>query len=99
MRDQEEQAPEEARRAEKLKEEEAGLLAKEQARKKAYLARGEIIEKASKAKEAKHAQNLADEEAKGLTREKARKEAYLAREKTIAQTQEARKLKAKKQPQ
>ena len=98
MRDQEIQSSKEAKRVEKRKAEEVELLAKDQVRKKAYLAREQEIENGQKAEAAERGENHANEEIKELAREKARKEAYVAREKAIAQDQEARKLKAKKQP-
>jgi hypothetical protein len=68
-------------RKEKLKAEEAKLLAKEQARTKAYLAREQELEKGQKARELREAGKRASEDIKGFAREKARKETYLAQEK------------------
>ncbi len=83
---------------EKRKSEEAGRLDKEQVRKKAYLAREEAIEKASKASKTKRTEKRAAEEIGQSTKDQARKDASLAKEQAIADAQEARKLKAKKQP-
>ncbi len=96
MRDREIQSSKETKRAEKSKAEEVELLAKDQVRKKAYLAREQEIEKGQKAKAAKRGENHASEEIKELAREKARKEAYTVREKAIAEALETR-LKDKKQ--
>ncbi len=96
MKRQEENTAAETARIEKLKNEEAKLLAKEQARTQAYLAREQEIEKAQKIKDDQRARDRADEEARELEKEKARKEAYQAREKAIAENQEARRQKNKK---
>jgi len=77
---------------------EADWLAKEQVRKKAYLAREQAIEEAQKERGAKRSEKRANEEIDQLARDQARRETYLAREKAIAEAQEARRLKAKKQP-
>jgi tetrahydrodipicolinate N-succinyltransferase len=61
MKDWNEPTPKEARRAEELKEEEARLLDGEQTRKKAYLAREDKIEEASRDRDIKHAHELVDE--------------------------------------
>ena len=97
MRDQE-QSLNEANRAKKRTAEEAEQIAKDQVRKKAYLAREEAIEKASKASETKRMQKRAAEEIGQSTKDQARKDASLAKERAIADAQEARKHKAKKQP-
>ncbi|MBN1190614.1 MAG: hypothetical protein JXA46_12745 [Dehalococcoidales bacterium] len=93
MKNQEEKPDKEAMRVEKLKAEDARLLAKEQARTKVYLAREQEIERVQKLKENQRAEERAREEATELVKEKARREAYLAREKIIAREQETRKLK------
>jgi hypothetical protein len=97
MRDQE-QSLKEAKRAEKRTAEEYGQLAKDQARKKAYLLREEAIEKASKARKTKRTEKQAAEEIGQSAKDQARRNVYLAKEQAIAEAQEARKLKAKKQP-
>lgn len=97
MKNKEEPPSETVLHEKKMKEEAAGLQAREQARKQAYLAREAALAQTSRAKEIKHSQDLADEAAKGPAKEKARKEKYLAREKLIAEAEEARKQKAKKQ--
>jgi hypothetical protein len=97
MTDQEEQSIKEVRRREKLIKEEAERLARERERKKAYLAREQVIEKASEAKEAERSQKRAVEESEQANREKARKDAFLAREKMLAEAAEAKKLREKKQ--
>ena len=114
MKDQEEQSIKEAKReeksvggkhgessskrVEKRAAEEAQLLAKEQVRKKAYLAREKAVEEASQARETKRTEMRAAEESGQSAKDQARKDAYLAREQAIAKDQEARKIKAKKQP-
>ena len=80
----------ETERIEKLKAEEVKLLAKDQARTKAYLNREREIEKAQKLKEDQRSRDRADEEVRERDKDKARKEANLAREKIIAEEQEAR---------
>ena len=85
----------ETKRIEKLKTEEARILAKEQAMTQAYLAREQEIEKAQKTKEDQRARDRVDEDSRELAKEKARKEAYQAREKKLAEDQEARRLKNK----
>jgi hypothetical protein len=97
MTDQEEQPLEETKRKERRIKEDAERLAKEQVRKKAYLAREQAIEKTWKANKIKRAENRAAEEIEQLPRDQARKKALLAEEQTIAEAQDARKLKAKKQ--
>jgi hypothetical protein len=96
MKKPEEKSAEENARIEKLKAEEARLLAKEQVRTKVYLAREQEIEKTQKIKETQRAKDLKEEEIREQAKEKARKDAYLAREKIIADEQEARRLKEKK---
>jgi hypothetical protein len=99
MTDQEEQSLRETKRKEKRIEEETEGLAREQGRKKAYLARERAIEKAQKEKEAKRSGKRAKEEIDQLDREQARKKDYLAREKATAEAQDVRKRKAEKQSQ
>jgi len=98
MTNQEEQSLKEAKRKEKLIEEEAERLAKEQVRKKANLAREHAIEKTSKSKQIERTEKRAAEEIGQSARDQARRKANLAREQAIVEAQEARKLKAKKQP-
>ena len=98
MRNQEEQSLKEAKRKGKRLEEEAEGLAKDQGRKKAYLAREEVIEKASKARKTKRTEKRAAEEIGQSAKDQARRDASFAKEQAIAEAQEARKLKAKKQP-
>ena len=62
MTDQEEQSLKETKRKEKRIGEEAEGLAKEQGRKKAYLAREQAIEEAQKAKKTKRSENRTKEE-------------------------------------
>lgn len=97
MREQEDQSPKEAKRAEKRAAQETRRLAKDEAKKKADSAREQAIEKSSQAKEIKRAEERVAEEIEQLTKDKARKEAYLAREQAIAEAQEKR-LKGKKEP-
>ncbi|MDD5700681.1 MAG: hypothetical protein PHU23_01410 [Dehalococcoidales bacterium] len=96
MKRQEENTAAETSRIEKLKIEEAKLLAKEQARTQAYLAREREIEKAQKIKEDQRTRDRADEESRELAKEKVRKEAYQAKEKAISDDLEARRQKNKK---
>jgi hypothetical protein len=98
MGNQEEKSLKEAKRLEKRVAEEAERLAKEKERKKAYLAREQVIEEAQRERETKRSAKRAAEEIEQLAREQARREAYLAREKAIAEAQEAKKLKVKNQP-
>ena len=99
MTDQEEQSLRETKRKEKRIEEETEGLAREQGRKKAYMAREQAIEKAQKAKETKRSEKRAKEEIDQLAREQARKKDYLAREKATADAQDVRKRNAEKQSQ
>ena len=71
--------------------EEAKQLAKEEMRKKDYLAREQAIQKALKARETKESEKRTVEEAKQLEKEQMRRKAYLAKEQKIAEEQEARK--------
>jgi len=98
MTDQEEQSLREANRKEKLLEEEAELLTRDQARSKANLAREQAIEKGLKERKTRQLEKRAAEEPGRLAKDQARRKAYLAKEQAIAEAQEARKLKAKKQP-
>jgi hypothetical protein len=95
MSDKEEYSAKETKRIENLKADEAAQLAKEDVRKKVYLAKEQEIEKAQKAKDAKQSEKRASENIQDSAREKARKETYLAQEKKIAEGQEARRLKDK----
>ncbi len=74
------------------------VYTKEHERKKASLAKEQVIEESQKERETKRIERRAAEEIEQLAREQARREAYLAQEKAIAEAQEAKKLKAKKQP-
>ncbi len=73
-------------------------LAQEQVRKKAYLAREQVLEDTRKVTDARRAEKRAAEEIEQQAKEQARKEALLAREQAIAEDQEARRGKTKKQP-
>ena len=95
MRDQEEQQLNVTNREERRSAEEARQLAKEQGRKKVYMAREEAIEKAAKEKGTMRAQKSANDEIEQLVKDQARKKAFLAREQAIAEAQKARKLKHK----
>jgi hypothetical protein len=97
MTDQEEESLKEAKRKERRVKEDAERLAKEQVRKKAYLAREQAIDKNWKLNKTRRAEKRASEEMEQLPRDQARKKALLAEEQAIAEAQEARKLKAKKQ--
>ena len=97
MTDQEEQSLKETKRKEKRIEEETEGLAKEQGRKKAYLAREQAIKEDQKKGETKRAEKRAAEVIKQLARDQARRKDTLAREQAIVEDQELRKLKAKKQ--
>jgi hypothetical protein len=96
MENHEETSDKETERKEKLRIEESKLLAKEQVRTRAYLAREQEIEKGQKIKEDQRARDRADEEIREVAKEKARKLAYQAREKAIADEQEAKRLKNNK---
>ena len=98
MTDQEEQSLKEAKRAEKRAAEEIGQSARDQARRKANLAREQAIAEDQKERETKRAEKRTAEEIEQSARDQARRKANLAREQAIAEDQEARKLKAKKQP-
>jgi len=98
MTDQEEQLLKETKRAEKRAAEDIEQLARDQARRKANLAREQAIEKDQKERETKRAEKRAAEDIKQLAKDQARKKANLAREQAIVEAQEARKLEAKKQP-
>ena len=98
MTDQEEQSLKEAKRAEKRTAEEIEQSAIDQARRKANLAREQVIEEDQKEKETKRAGKRDAEEIRQSARGQARRKANLAREQVIEEDQEARKLKDKKQP-
>ena len=98
MSDKGEPTSNNAKRSEKLHEEEAKQLIKEQGRKKIYLAREQQAESARGIAKAKRLKNRAADESEELARERARKEAYLAKEKKMAEAEEARKLKDKNPP-
>ena len=97
MTDQGEQSLKETKRKEKRIEEEKEGLAKEQVRKKDYLAREQAIEEAQKAKKAKRTEKRAAEEIKQSARDQARRKDTLNREQAIVEDQEARKLKSRNQ--
>ena len=97
MADREEQLLKETKRAEKRAAEDIEQLARDQARRKANLAREQAIEEDQKEKTAKRAERRAAEEIRQSARDQARRKANLAREQAIAEAQEAKKLKAKKQ--
>ncbi len=97
MTDQEEQSLKEAKRKEKRATEENEQLARDQARRKANLAREQTIEKDLKERKTKQAEKRAAEEPERLAKDQAKRKANLARERKITEGQEARKLKAKKQ--
>ncbi len=78
------------RQTDKRAAEEAERLAKEQARKKTWLAQEKAIDEAQKVVQAKRAEERAVEEAKQLANEQARKKTWLAQEKVIAEATEAR---------
>jgi hypothetical protein len=95
MNNQGEKSPEEILRIQKNNTEEAKLLAKDQARHEAYVAKERELEKEQNARAAKRAENQAKEEIKEKAKEKARKEDYLAREKKNAEEQDKRRLNKK----
>jgi hypothetical protein len=72
-------------------------LAREEERRKAYLAREEAIKKSSGAGQAERSEKRTVEEAEQAVREQARREAFLAREKALAEAEEARKLRENRQ--
>ena len=82
---------------EKRDVEEAQRLAKEQERKKAYVAKEQATEQASQSRQVERAEKRATEEAGQLARDEARKKAYSARETAMAEAREAKKLRDKKQ--
>lgn len=82
---------------EKRDAEQAQRQAKEQERKKAYLAKEQSIEKASQSRQAAQGEKRAAEEAVQLARGEARKKAYSDRETAMAEARESKKLKDKKQ--
>ena len=94
---QEEQSLRESKRKELLATEAIEQLAKDQVRRKAYLAREQAIEEAQKEKKTKRSEMHAGKEVEQLARDKARKETYLTQEKATSEAQEAKKIKAKKQ--
>jgi hypothetical protein len=96
MKGREEYSAKETKQIENLKAEEAARLAKEDIRKKAYLAKEQEIENAQKAKDAKQSEKRVSENAKDLAREEERKETFSAQEKKLAEGHEARRLKDKK---
>ena len=75
---------------------EAERLAKEQARKKAWLAKEKAIDEAQEVAQAKRAEKRAVEEAEQLANEQARKKTWLAQEKVIAEATEARRARENK---
>ena len=97
MTDQEDQLLKETKRAEKRAAEDIEQLARDQARRKANLAREQAIAEDQKEKETKRAEKRTAEDIEQLARDQARKKANLAREQAIEEAQEARKFKAKKE--
>ena len=97
MTDQEEQSLKEAKRKEKRAVEEIEQLAKDQARRKANLAREQAIEEDQKVRKTKQTEKRATEEIRQSARYQVRREVNLTREEAIAEAQEARKFNAKKQ--
>lgn len=98
MSDQQNKPGKETTSKEKHAAEEALRAAKEQERKKAYLAKEQAIQKASDSRRTEQAAKRATEESDRLAREETRKRAYSAKEKGTAEASEARKLKGKEQP-
>jgi len=92
---QEEKSEKETRRKDKQNADEANRVVKEQERKKAYLAREQVIGKASDSRRTQRAEKHSSEEAEQLAREQARRKAYFDREKSIADSHQARKSKDK----
>jgi hypothetical protein len=97
MKDQEEKALKGAKRNEKRLKEEAEQLTKDEARRKANLAREQEIGKDLDKRKTRQLEKRAAEEAKRLAKDEARRKDYLAREQAITEAQEARKLRARKQ--
>jgi len=95
MENHEVDSAKETLRKEKLNADESKLLAKEQARTKAYLAREQEIENKEKVRETHRVVERAQEEVREQDKEKIRKEAYQAREKKIAEDMEQRTQKNK----
>jgi hypothetical protein len=83
-------------RKEKQEAEEIKRAAKEKERKQAYLAREQVMAKASDSRQSQREEKRTQEEAKQLAREQARKRDYNAKEKTMVDAHEARKLRDKK---
>jgi hypothetical protein len=96
LKEQQGDSAKEAQRKAKLKAEELEQAAKDLARRKAYLAREQEIEKGQKARNAPGDEKQASAEMENSRREKLRKEAYLAQESKRAQEQAARRLNEKK---
>jgi hypothetical protein len=97
MADQEERSLTETKRKEKRATDEIEQSAKDQARRKANLAREQGIEKDLEARKTKESEKRAAEEPARLAKDQARRKADLAREQAIVEDQDARKLKYKKE--
>jgi fused signal recognition particle receptor len=97
MADQEERSLTETKRKEKRATDEIEQSAKDQARRKANLAREQRIEKDLEARKTKESEKRAAEEPGRLAKDQARRRANLAREQAIVENQDARQLKSKKQ--
>ncbi|MFC1935128.1 hypothetical protein ACFLXZ_02305 [Chloroflexota bacterium] len=97
MIDQEEQSLKQTKRKEERAAEEIELLAKDQARRKANLAREQAIGEDQKVRKTKRAEIRAAEDIRQSARDQSRREANLAKEQAISEAEDARKLKAKKQ--
>jgi hypothetical protein len=96
LKGKEEYSAKETKQIENLTADEAARLAKEDIRKKIYLAKEHEIEKAQKARDAKQSEKRVSENIKDLAREEGRKEIFLAQEKKLAEGHEARRLKDNK---
>jgi len=86
------QSQDEAKRMEKHIAEEAEQLAKDQARRKAYLESEQAIADDLKARRIREAEKRAPEEAKQLAKDQARRKAYLESEQAIADDLKARRI-------
>jgi hypothetical protein len=84
------------RQTDKRAAKEAERLAKEQARKKTWLAQEKAIEEAQKVAQAKRAEKRVVEEAEQLANEQARRKTWLAQEKAIAEATAARRARENK---
>ncbi len=96
MAAQQGQSEKEARRKERRDAEDAGRLAKEQERRKAYFAKERAAQAVSDKRQSERAEKRVAEDVERLLKEQARKKAYSAREKNLADDQEGRRLREKK---